>query len=55
MLTGIDKAIQDFIISVIAISGFFGFDVSSWKTIAVTLGGAFAKAFITWFVPNKPA
>lgn len=53
MVTTLDKAIQDFIISAIAIAGVFGFDFSSWQNIAVTLGGALGKAIITWWVPNK--
>jgi hypothetical protein len=55
MLTTIDKALQDFVVSAIAIAGFFGFDFSRWESIAVTIVGALGKALVTWFVPNKPA
>ena len=54
MITGMDKAIQDFIISLVAILGFFGFDVSQWQNVAVSVGGAFAKAAVTFWIPNKP-
>jgi len=55
MVTTIDKALQDFIVSLIAIGAFFGFDFSSWQPIAVTVAGALGKALITWAIPNKPA
>lgn len=55
MITTIDKAVQDFIVSALAIGAYFGYDFSSWQTILVTLGGAFTKALVTWLVPNKPA
>jgi hypothetical protein len=55
MLTQIDKALQDFVVSAIAIAAFFGFDFSKWENIAVTVAGALGKAIVTWWVPNKPA
>lgn len=53
MVTTIDKALQDFVISAIAIGAFFGYDFSQWESIIVTVVGALGKALVTWFVPNK--
>jgi hypothetical protein len=55
MVTTIDKALQDFVISAIAIGAFFGYDFSSFQNIAVTIVGALGKALVTWWIPNKPA
>lgn len=56
MLTTIDKAIQDFVISAAIILGtVFNFDLSSWEAIIVTLAGALGKAAVTYVWPNKPA
>lgn len=54
MLTNIDKALQDFIISAIGMIAIFGIDLSSFQNILLTVGVPLAKAVITWLVPNKP-
>lgn len=53
MLTNIDKALQDFIISAIGMVAIFGIDLSSFQNILLTIGVPLAKAVITWLVPNK--
>lgn len=53
MVTTIDKALQDFIVSAIGIAALFGFDLSKWENVIVTVGVAGGKALLTWLIPNK--
>lgn len=53
MVTSIDKALQDFVISFIALMAALGWDFSQWQGVAIALAGAFGKSFVTWIVPNR--
>lgn len=54
MVTPIDKALQDFFISLVTLVGLLTqFDFSNWQGLAVSVVGAAVKAYLTWQVPNK--
>jgi Na+/proline symporter len=55
MFTGLDKAIQDFIVSGAVLVGIFWPQMNDWQSVVAVVAGAVGKAVITYIIPNKTA